>query len=159
MDEQELNLDDLDQIESNVENKLKVKNRFQDLSEKVKTEAQKREEAETKLKAEADARLQAERERDFFKNFSSNTTKYPNAAQHQDEIWQKVQKGYELEDAMMLMSSKEQTPNTPKSSPTVEGGSAPTMLNDGGEKELKDMTREEKLEALMALEKRGGITL
>ena len=47
MDENlDLNLDDLDQIEANADKKLQVRNRFQQLSDKVKSEAQEKEKAQ-----------------------------------------------------------------------------------------------------------------
>ncbi len=161
MEENELNLEDLDLIEAEAENKLKVKNRFQTLSEKVKITAQEKEETESRLKAESEARLQAEKERDFFKTFSSQATNYPNASQHQDKIWEKVRAGYDVEDAIVSVLNKE-AQNAPqeapvqRSSPTAEGGSAQTQISEMGSKDLRDMSMEDKLKALMELEKQGN---
>lgn len=161
----ELNLNDLDQIESNVDNKLKVKNRFQDLSEKVKLNAQAKDEAETKLKVEADARAKAEKELGFYKDFSSKSAQYPGASEYQDRIFEKVQNGYETEDAILAVLGREgKLSNTPPpqqeiTRPNVAGGSAQTNLGDGGNKDLSSMSSDDKLAALLEAEKRGDISL
>src|SRR3990167_6391349 len=105
--ELDLNLDDLDQIETNTERKLEVKNRYQKLSEKVKLEAQGKADAETRFKSEEEARLRAEKERDFFKNFSQVSSKHPEAAQYQDQILERVNKGYDMEEAAVAVLAKE----------------------------------------------------
>lgn len=156
--ETELNLD-LDQIEQNSEQKLQVKNRFQQLSDKVKTEAQAREEAEAKLKAEAEGKVQAEKERDFFKNFNTLSTKYPHAGQFQDKIWEKVKAGYTEEDATVAVLNGEGKLQTQTMEPTrpdnIAGGSASTVITETGEKRIEEMTNEEKRNALLQMEKEG----
>lgn len=163
-DEDFLNLEELDRIEESAENKLKVKNRFQTLSEKVKLEAQAKEQAEAKLLAEAEARVTAEKERDFFKDFSSKASQYQGASDHQDKIWEKVKAGYETEDAIIAVLGKEgklgnQPPQEQRQNQVIAGGSASTILNDGGNKDLKDMTPDDKLNALFEIERQGGISL
>lgn len=162
--EEDLNLDELDAIEQSAENKLKVKNRFQTLSEKVKIEAQEREKAEAQLKAESEARSTAERERDFFKDFSTKASKYPGASEHQDAIWERVQKGYDTEDAMLAVLAKEgklntMQPNQQTQQVSAEGGSAATNVNTTRSTDLGAMSLQEKEAALMQLEKEGGIQL
>lgn len=158
-DNLDLNLDELDQIEQNADSKLKVRNRIEKLSEKVKTEAQAREEAEARLKAEAEAKAQAEKERDFFKNFSQVSSKHPGAADFQDQILERVNKGYDVEDAALAVLAKEgrlQAPvlETPRPD-NVAGGSASTVLPETGDKRVEEMTHEEKREALLQMEKEG----
>lgn len=157
MNENELNLEDLDQIDQSAEQKLQVKNRYQQLSEKVKTEAQAREEAEAKLKTEAEAKAQAEKERDFFKNFNSLSSKYPNANQFQDKIWEKVKLGYTEEDATVsvLNSEGKLQPMEPTRPDNIIGGSAATVITEGGEKRLDEMSADEKRNALLQMEKEG----
>ena len=96
--ENELNLD-LDQIEINEEKKLQVKDRFAKLSEKMTLTAREKEEAE--------ARLQAEKERDFFRDFSQVSSKYPKATEYQAQILEKVDSGYTTEDATLAILAKE----------------------------------------------------
>ncbi len=155
----ELNLE-LDTIENNVDHNLKVKNRFQQLSEKVILTSQERDAAQTKAQTEADARLNAEKERDFYKDFSTNVTKYPNASEFQDQILEKVKGGYSTEDAMVAVLAKEGKLNmtsqpVQQSNIQVEGGSAVSSFE--GSKSLNDMKPDEKLAALMELDKTGDL--
>ena len=150
MDENELNLD-LDNLEVQAEEKLKVKNRFEKLSEKVIL-------ASAKAQAETDARVNAEKERDFYKDFSANVSKYPNASEYQDKIFEKVRSGYSTEDAMVAVLVREGkfSSEAPQiSSPQVEGGSAPTTIS--GDKDLNLMTAAEKLAALTEADKTGDL--
>ena len=156
--ENELNLD-LDQIEQNSEQKLQVKNRFQQLSDKVKTEAQGREEAEAKVKAAEDGRLEAEKKVEFFKNFSQVSSKYPNATEYQEQILERVNKGIDLEEATVGVLHKEgkfQAPVLEPSRPdNIAGGSASTVITDTGDKRVEEMTHEEKRNQLLQMEKEG----
>lgn len=147
----ELNLD-LDTIESNVQEKEKVKNRFEQLSEKVILTSKERDE-----KAKLAETLQADnaaisKERDFFKDFSNNVSKYPAATEYQEQILEKVKAGYSTEDAIVSILNKEGklTPQAVQQPQTqVEGGSAPTTLE--GTKGIQDMSAEEKFNALNEL--------
>ena len=157
MENEDLNLD-LDNLEVQAEEKLKVKNRFEKLSEKVITTSRERDEALAKVQTEADAKLNAEKERDFYKDFSANVSKYPNASEYQDKFLEKVRVGYTTEDAMVAVLAKEGklTSEAPQvSSPQVEGGSAATQM--GGEKTLETMTADEKFAALTEIDKTGDL--
>jgi hypothetical protein len=157
MENEDLNLD-LDNLEVQAEEKLKVKNRFEKLSEKVILTSKEKDEALSKAQAEAEARAKAEKERDFYKDFSANVSKYPSASEYQDKILEKVNAGYSTEDAMVSVLVKEGkfTPEAPQvSSPQVEGGSAATTIS--GDKTLNDMSASEKLDALKEAEKSGDL--
>ena len=149
---------DLDNIEADAEKKLQVKNRYQQLSEKV---IQEKSEKEALVKAKEEVELKAAdvaKERDFYKDFSSNVTKYPNASEYQEQILEKVKSGYSTEDAMVSVLAKEGKLNAspPEIKQTqVEGGSAPTTFE--GEKSLSDMTPAEKLSALGEADKKGDL--
>lgn len=154
--EEELNLD---VIETNAEEKLKVRNRFQQLSDKVVSASQERDEALAKAQAEAEAKSQAERERDFYKDFSVNVPRYPVAAQYQEQILEKVKAGYATEDAIVSVLNKEGKLSAPVEKPIVdriEGGSATTVLP--GDKTLEQMTTAEKFEALKEADQAGELT-
>lgn len=151
----ELNLD-LDSIETNVENKLKVKNRFEQLSEKVILTSKERDEAQSKVDTADKARLAAEKERDFFKSFSQISSKHPEATNYQDQILERVNKGYDPEEAALAVLAKEgkltlqtQQMMEPGAPISVEGGSAPTILQ--GNKSITDMKPEEKFDVLSKL--------
>lgn len=157
MAEEELNLDsELDQVAVNAENKLKVKNRFEKLSEKViLSSKEKEQEADARKKAETE-RDSLAKERDFYKDFSTHASKYPNVSEYQDKILEKVNKGYSTEDAMVsvLASEGKLTPQATKV-PTIAGGSAPT--NQTGTKSIQDMTADEKLSALTEADQAGDL--
>lgn len=157
--EDEMNLD-LDNIEAQTEEKLKVKNRFQQLSEKVILTSKERDElAESKKVLEGEKESIA-KERDFYKDFSANVSKYPNASEYQDKILEKVKAGYSTEDAMVAVLAKEgkleiPSQQIPQPEMQVEGGSAPTFTE--GAKTLQNMTPEEKLAALAEADKSGDL--
>lgn len=153
----ELNID-LDQVEAKAEEDYKVKNRYKELSEKNIFLAKEKEEVEAKAqKAKAEAEALA-RERDFYKDFSAKSGKYPGATELQDKIWEKVKLGYETEDAMVAVLNKEgklsSQPVEPPQSP-AEGGSSQTVFP--GEKTIDSMTSDEKFAALQELEKSGDL--
>lgn len=129
----------------------KKDNRFKDLADKVKTTAEERDAA----KAEADA---AQKEVKFYKDFSKVSSKYEGATDYQDKILEKVNSGYDLEDAtisVLAKAGKFQAPTKiEKESPA--GGSATTTMNQGGEKTLSEMTHAEKREALLQGEAENG---
>lgn len=155
-----LNLDELDQIESSAENKLKVKNRFQNLSEKVRIEAQEKEKAQAELKAKAEEADKARKEAEFYRTFSQLSAKYPKAAQFQDQILERVNKGYDQEEAVLAVLAKEGSLETqaPIQQPTerAEGGSAMTQMFEG-DKTPDQLNSNEKLERLLELEKSGEL--
>ncbi len=146
------------EIEAQVEQKLKDKNRFDQLSEKVILTSKERDEAQAKLKAESEAKLATEKERDFYREFSKNVSKYPSAAEYQDKILEKVKLGYTPEDAMLSVLAKEgKLSSNPVQQPSgqVEGGSA--LNNMEGTKSIQDMTSAEKLAALGEADKTGDL--
>jgi hypothetical protein len=153
--EEELNLDSL---EVQADEKLKVKNRFQTLSDKVATTSKERDDALAKVQAEAEAKAQLEKERDFYKDFSANVSKYPAASEFQDKILEKVKAGYATEDAMVSVLAKEGkfAPQEVKMAPiTAEGGSATTTL--AGDKTFDQMSVDDKRSALQEAEKTGDL--
>src|SRR6185295_10830987 len=99
--------EELDKIEKDTEENLKVKNRFEQLSEKVILTSKERDEL-AKAKADLEAQNSSiAKERDFYKDFSVNISKYPNASEYQDKILEKVKAGYSTEDAMVSVLAKE----------------------------------------------------
>lgn len=139
--------------------KNKVEKRIKDLSEKVKTASQERDEL-SKAKAEAEtARASAEKERDFFSSFSDMTGKYPGASEYKDAIKEKVLAGYDPEDATVSVLAKEgklsnYTPPARTESPA--GGSASTTMRNEGYKTVGEMTKAEKRAELERMEAESG---
>lgn len=120
------------------------------LSEKTKAEqaAAKAEEEKAKAFQEAEA---AKKDAEFYKNFNNISTKFPGAGDYQDAIREKVNSGLSLDDAALLVMTKEgkytppQAPPPPKESPA--GGSAPINVNKGN-KSISEMSQEERREIL-----------
>ena len=128
--------------------------RLRTLSSKVEKTSKERDEAET-------ARLAAEKERDFYKGFSGVSTKYPSASEFQDKILEKVNAGYDIEDATVSVLNKEGKLTAPPPTPPANaaGGSAITDISAGGSKTVADMTQAERRQALLDAEKRGDISV
>lgn len=149
----------LDNLEVQAEEKLKVKNRFQTLSDKVVETSKERDDALARASAETEARQKAEKDAEFYKDFSVNISKYPNASEYQDKILEKVRGGYSTEDAMVSVLAKEGKLNVPEPAqrpvPQAAGGSASTSMEGG--KTLENMSAAEKFEALQEADKTGDL--
>lgn len=156
MDELNLELDDL---QDEAEKTLQVKDRFAKLTEKgIEAERKAQEEASARAGAESRA-SKAEKDLEFYKSFSQISSKFPGAVDHQDQIKERVDRGYDPEDAVIAVLSKEGKLNQtdhPTPQPNVAGGSAQTNLGDGGSKDIRDMNNAEKAEALMQMEREGA---
>ncbi len=155
----ELNLD-LDTVEQNAEKSLQIKDRFAKLTEKGIEAEKKAQEAEAKANAEAERASKAEKDLNFYKSFSQISSKHPGASEYQDQIKERVDKGYDPEDAVLAVLAKEGKLNnqtfTPPVRPNVEGGSAQTDLGQSGTKSVSEMNTNEKMEALLQAEKEGA---
>lgn len=159
MDDLDLNLEELDAIEASADNKLKVKNRFQVLSDKVKSEAQAREQAEAKFKEQSDALSKAEKETQFLKTFNQLSSKHPEASNYQDQILERVNKGYDPEEAVLAVLAKEGKLNVAQPAQRqvqAEGGSAINNVAEG-DKSFKDMSETDKLSVLEEAERSGEL--
>lgn len=160
MDEtNELNLD-LDQIQVEADSKLKIKDRFSKISEKATLANREKDEALLKVKAEEEKSINLAKERDFYKEFSATSSKYPQAGQYQDKILEKVRSGYSTEDAVVAVLNKEGKLGGSQApiSQDIAGGSAANIGTDK-EKPMEQLTRKEKREQLMEAERRGDITI
>lgn len=135
--------------------------RYKDLADKVKTTAEERDQiAEEKAKAEAEAQA-AKKEAEFYKGFNTVASKYEGANEYQDKILEKVNAGYDIEDATVAVLNKEGKFNPERSEPSVSpqspaGGSATTTMTSGDEKPINEMSRDEKREALEQIERESG---
>lgn len=156
--EEELDLD-LDEGQNEEINREKTRNKG--LSEKVILTAKERDEAKALAEKVEAEKQQALKDVDFYKNFSTVSSKYAGSAEYQDQIKEKVNAGYDLEDATISILAKEgkytpQAPVVAKESPV--GGSATNTIKSG-EKPVSDMTQDERLAQLVEAEKRGDIAL
>lgn len=156
----ELNLE-LDTVEVEANQKLQVKDRFAKLTEKGLEAEKKAQEAEAKARAEAERASKAEKDLEFYKSFSQISSKIAGAAEFQDQIKERVDRGYDPEEAALAVLAKEgrlgaQTPAPIQQNVNVAGGSSQTNLGDGGSKDIKEMTSAEKADALMQMEREGA---
>lgn len=126
--------------------------RNQILSEKVKQTAEERDK-------EKQARETAEKELEFYKGFSKLSSKYPNAADYEDKIREKVLKGYDMEDAAIAVLNKSGKLMPQKVEREVVAGGSATTNPSQGSKTFKDMSQAERLAALREAEARGDIGL
>lgn len=142
---------DLDLDENKNEEKERINNRIKSLSEKVKLTAQERDELKKSID-ERDSKLSSiQKENDFLKGFSKVASKYSGASDYQEKIWEKVNGGYSIDDATvstLVAEGKFTPPTEPKDTGSAAGGSASTGMTAKGEKSIKEMTLEEKREAL-----------
>lgn len=162
---EDLDLDLSDSTTEEQEKTNKVEKRIKDLSEKVRVTATERDDlAKAKDQAEADKGA-ALKDVDFYKNFSTVSSKYTGAAEYQDKIKEKVNAGYDLEDATISILAKEgkfvppAQPVEVKPRQSPAGGSATTTVKAGGEKPIKEMTSSDLRAALVEAEARGDISL
>lgn len=156
-DELELDLEQNLDLESDEEKQRKedrALKRNKDLSDKLKAEAEARQKAEEKA-------AKAEKEASFFKNFNPLISKYQNASEFQDQIKERVMKGYDMEEATLAVLAKEgkytppPAPEPPKENPA--GGSADNALPPAEEKPLTELSREEKKSKLEEVINKGEI--
>lgn len=141
-------------IESGAENRIK------ELSNKVKLASEERDESK-RLKDETDMKLvELQKERDFYSQFSDVISTHPAARDHKDDILAKVKIGYTVEDATVSVLAKAGKYAPARvASETPAGGSANVAPPQGGKKQIKEMTQNEKREALIAAETRGDISM
>lgn len=118
----------------------RAEERIKQLSDKVELTAKERDEFKTLNETTT-------RERDFYKDFSEVVGSHPTAKNHQDEIKDKVLKGYSVQDATFAvlgaageLGGEAKTATTPQ----VAGGSAATAMPQGGEKSPSEMTQAER---------------
>src|ERR1043166_8110845 len=130
---------DLDLDSTEEQDKVnKVEKRIKDLSEKVRLTATERDELKAKTEQVEAEKAAALKDVDFYKNFSTVSSKYAGSADYQDKIKEKVGAGYTIEDATISTLVAEgkftppPTPAAPKTSPA--GGSAVNNIKMGGEK-------------------------
>ena len=135
--------EDLD-LDLEDENITREKDRNKKLADKVKIASEERDALAKAKEEEVKARTNAEKERDFFKNFNQVAIKYHGANEYQDKIWEKVQGGYDIEDAMISILAKEgkYNPTQPKVEEKAAGGSAATAIKGNDDKTPEKMSQD-----------------
>src|SRR3990167_2382550 len=89
------------------ENINKVEKRIKSLSEKVKLTSEERDELKGLNEGLTAEKHTLSKERDFYKGFNQVSAKYPGANEYQDKILEKVNQGYDVEDATISILAKE----------------------------------------------------
>ncbi len=124
--------------------------RITQLSDKVRTTAQERDEKDRLLKESTEKYATLEKENLFNSGFADVLGTHPAAKDHKDEIKAKVLAGYTPEDAAFAVLGKAGklggTPPAPPINPA--GGSAPITPPQGGSKNPSEMSQAEKRAAL-----------
>lgn len=156
MEDEELDLN----LEEDINNK--VEKRIKSLSEKVKLTSGERDELKKLNETLATDKDSISKERDFYKGFNQVSAKYPGANEYQDKILEKVNAGYDVEDATISILAKEgkYTPTAPKvETENVAGGSAATTMTGNDAKTPQEMSQDERSAALRELEAKGELSL
>ncbi len=117
--------------------------RIKQLSDKVELTSKERDEKNALLES-------SNRERDFYKGYADIVSTQPAAKDHQEEIKEKVLKGYSVQDATfaVLGAAGKIGGNQPTASPQVAGGSASTTVTQSSDKPVAEMTQAERRERL-----------
>ena len=144
------------------ENVNKVEKRIKSLSEKVKLTSEERDELKGLNDNLTDEKHSLSKERDFYKGFNQVSAKYPGANEYQDKILEKVNAGYDVEDAAISILAKEGkfSPTQPKvEEEKAAGGSASTAMKGGEDKTPEKMSQDERRAALLDFEAKGEFKL
>lgn len=134
-----INQDNADQSEA--------EKRFKDLSNKVRTTAEERDEKDRLLQEQTAKNVVLEKENAFNTGFVDMLGMYPTAKEHKDDIKAKVLSGYSVEDATIAVLGKAGKFSAPVRQ-DIAGGSADTVMTQGAQKETKDMTQSERRDVL-----------
>lgn len=135
-------------------------NNADDINKKLTAEEQSKKDAKELADTKAEnARLK------FDNEFGTVSQTYPFAKDAKDDIKKKVDAGYTVEDATIAVLGKQGKLKTADQIQKENhdgdglGGSAPinNNIDNGGKKEIKDMTQAEKLQALREEEAKGNI--
>lgn len=119
----------------------KINKRINELSGKIKLTSQERDELAT-------AKTAVEQERDFYKDFSQTSAKYPQANEYQDKILEKVKSGYTVEDATVSVLNTEGKLIPQREDTEIVAGGSATIQTPDGDKSTGDMTQEERRKIL-----------
>ena len=159
MAEEEL---DLELDTGQEENINKVEKRIKSLSEKVKLTSEERDELKGLNDSLTAEKHSLSKERDFYKGFNQVSAKYPGANEYQDKILEKVNAGYDVEDATISILAKEGKYNPTQPKTEVEraaGGSAAIAMKGNDDKTPEKMSQDERRAALLDFEAKGEFKL
>lgn len=127
--------------------------RIKQLSEKVELTSKERDELQNSIEERDNKIADLERNNSFNEGFADVLGAHPAARDHRDAIKEKVMGGYSVEDATYAVLGKAGQLGTPDTETTklesttneaAAGGSADTVINQGGDKPVGEMTQEER---------------
>lgn len=140
-----------------------VQKRINTLSDKVRDTASERDAAKAAQESAEAKVAEATRERDFYAGFSDVVATNPAAKDHKDDILGKVKSGYSIQDATyaVLGAAGKLGAQAPvvESRPIAGGSATITPPQNGGSKQLNEMSRDDKRAALLEAESRGDLAL
>lgn len=150
-----------DELELELEDQQinKTEARIKDLSSKVREQATAAADAKKAADEANTAREAAEKRAEFLESFSDVATKYPGSSEYKADIEAKVHAGYSVEDAAVavLASNGKFTPQVEQASYSAAGGSANTEIPSYADKNVGEMTQEERRNALIELDNQGEL--
>ncbi len=149
-----------DELDATLEQPSEAEKRIKQLSDKVGLSAKEVEE-QKKLVQDRDEKIATlERENSFNSGFADTVATTPQAKEFKDDIKAKVLSGYSLEDATYAVLGKagklNQSSRENLESPA--GGSATTTVTQTGTKSVKEMSPDERRQALVDAEKSGDLS-
>lgn len=135
--------------------------RIKSLSDKVKLTSEERDEKDRLLKERDEQLANASKEREFYKNFNGIASKYQGASEYQDKILEKVNAGYDIEDATISILHKEGkfTSAQPQEQREISYGGSATTSMPNENKSVKEMSSNELRNELLEAEKRGELNI
>ena len=155
---------DSGETQDNSETTNKIEKRMSELNKKVILTSKERDElADLNKELEAE-KENAIKERDFYKGFSaiSSRPEYQSASEYQEKILEKVNSGYDVEDATIAILAREgkyQPPAPEVETESPAGGSAVNQVNLKADKAPGEMNKEELRAALVEAEKKGELSI
>lgn len=148
------------ELDNELNQPSEAQQRIQQLSGKVKEEAEKRAEAD-RLKAEAEAKAaEAEKKAAFAEGFADIIATNPAAKDHKADIQAKVMSGYSIQDATyaVLGPLGKIAAAAPEPTPSPAGGSAGFVPPSTGTKSFTELSQEERRKAIEELAARGDLS-
>lgn len=148
-----------DELEVTLEQPSEAERRIKQLS-KEKGESIAAKEVAEKAKQESDEKLQvAERKSAFLEGFSDIVSENPAAKEFKAEMEEKVLGGMSIEDAKFVVLGRAGKLGQSTQTESPAGGSATTTVTQSaGNKSVKEMSADERRQALVEAEQKGDIT-
>ena len=149
-----------DELDATLAQPSEAEKRIKQLSEKVGLSAKELDE-KNKLIEESTAKIATlERENSFNEGFADTVATTPQAKEFKEDIKAKVLSGYSLEDATYAVLGKAGKLNqaSRENLESPAGGSATTTVSQPSNKSIKEMTPDERAQAVKEAAEKGDIS-